>query len=71
MYANVPPPVPFQPQRKAAPNPLFLVLAILSSVPTAFFVLCFILSPSMLWVLGAGWCGMWAAVWGLMANRYR
>ncbi|AEJ94571.1 hypothetical protein FGG52_gp32 [Mycobacterium phage Backyardigan] len=71
MSNPVPYPYPVPSKRKPAPNPLFLVLAILSAVPTAFFVLAFLLSPTMLWVLAAGWCGMWTAVWGLMANRYR
>ncbi|ATN88105.1 hypothetical protein SEA_CINDARADIX_31 [Mycobacterium phage Cindaradix] len=72
MNVNVPPPVPFvPPQRRAAPNPLFLVLAILSAIPTAFFVFALVAAPTMLWLLAAGWCGMWTAVWGLMANRYR
>ncbi|QHB38062.1 hypothetical protein KIY75_gp32 [Mycobacterium phage Noelle] len=71
MSNPVPYPYPVPPKRKAAPNPLFLVLAILSALPTAFFGLAFLMSPTMLWVMATGWCGMWTVVWAMMANRYR
>ncbi|AZS08237.1 hypothetical protein PBI_IRONMAN_35 [Mycobacterium phage IronMan] len=57
--------------KKPSPNPLFLVLAILSALPTAFFGLVFITSPSIIPLMITGWCGMWTVVWAMMANRYR
>ncbi|QLF84604.1 hypothetical protein SEA_GAIL_40 [Mycobacterium phage Gail] len=58
-------------EKRRAPNPLFLVLAILSALPTAFFLLVFLMGPGILPLMILGWCGMWTAVWALMANRYR
>jgi len=56
-----------------SPNPLFLVLAILSGFPTAFFLLGVIASNGQNVILGllTMWSAMWTFVWWKMADRYR
>lgn len=60
-------------QQKKSLNPLFLVLAILSGVPTAFFLLAFITAGGADGIIAAAtlWCGLWTWVWTEMARRYR
>lgn len=64
---------PDMPVEKKSPNPLFLVLAVLSAVPTLFFGLAFLVGglESFLLFLAAGWSAMWTFVWWKMADRYR
>jgi hypothetical protein len=58
------------PERKR--NPLFLVLAVLSAIPSAFFVLAYFTSNfSTLMGIGLIWCFMWTTVWWKLSDRYR
>lgn len=52
-------------------NPLFLVLAILSALPTLFFLLGFVSGPNVFFLGGFLWSAMWTWVWWSMAGRYR
>lgn len=65
MHANIP-------GTRKSPNPLFLVLSILSGIPTAFFLLVFV-SEGPDGVIAALflWSAMWTWVWWKMADRYR
>jgi hypothetical protein len=60
------------PPKKAKRNPLFLFLAVLSGIPTAFFGFVFLfVGQSMITGLTLIWCFMWTWVWWEMSDRYR
>lgn len=54
-------------------NPLFFVLAVLSAIPTAFFLLAVIIGEGHSTLTGISflWCFMWTWVWWKMSDRYR
>lgn len=51
-------------------NAFFVVLAVLSGMPTAFFLLAFVTSEGN-GILGfaTAWCGMWTYVWYSLRHR--
>lgn len=59
------------PEKKRSPNPLFIVLAVLSAIPTAFFLLLTFSGADVVGGLGFLWSAMWTYVWWKMADRYR
>jgi hypothetical protein len=67
----VPEPAPVEQKRSL--NPLFLVLTVLSAIPTAFSLLVFASGDGQSTIVGIGflWCLMWSWVWWSMAKRYR
>ncbi|QJD50239.1 membrane protein [Mycobacterium phage Iwokeuplikedis] len=63
--------IPAPEEQKKSPNPLFLVLAILSGLPTAFFLLVFVTGGGAISAAIFLWCALWTWVWAAMARRYR
>jgi hypothetical protein len=64
-------PSPFETTEKKR-NPLFFVLAVLSGIPTAFFVVAYFTNNfSTLMGIGLIWCFMWTWVWWRLSDRYR
>jgi len=59
-------------EKKRSPNPLFLVLTVLSGIPTAFFGFIYAVEgQSNIFGLLFLWSFMWTWVWWKMADRYR
>ena len=64
------PPVVKPEERKR--NPLFLVLAVLSGIPTAFFGVFYLFNgQSNFSGLLLIWCFIWTWVWWALSDRYR
>lgn len=65
-HVNIPP-------ETRSRNPLFLVLAVLSGMPTAFFVYAYIAGNGQSAFIGLLflWSAMWTLVWWKMSDRYR
>lgn len=54
-------------------NPLFLVLAVLSAIPTAFFLLVFVTggADNDIAAFLTAWSAVWTWVWWKLSDRYR